>query len=87
MSQPNTTRTPFTLAPERQITVPAALFVSLLTIAAVGYAAWSSTRDQVQRNTSDLVEVKREAAAAREILIRIDENVKELKRQQRTAQP
>lgn len=79
MSQTPSTA-PFMISKERRLNMPAALLVSLLAIVAAGAIAWSSTREQVQRNTLDIGEIKLEMRANREVLIRIDENVKDLRR-------
>jgi len=66
--------------PESRISLPVAFLVSILALCAISYAAWATTREQVTRNTNDIVEIKKEQQATWEILIRIDENVKQLKK-------
>lgn len=78
MSTP-TAPTPFSLSPELRLTLPIVTLIALLTGAALAYSTWAATQTQVVRNTSDIAQIKIEAAAGREILIRIDENVKQLK--------
>lgn len=72
------TAAPFRLSKERSVSMPIAFLGALVVVTAVGYAAWSGTQDQVKRNTGDIGDLKKDAKAAREILIRIDENVKNL---------
>ena len=76
---------PLHLSKSRTLSMPLALLFSLLAVTALGAIAWSSTREQVNRNTSDITILQAEAKAAREILIRIDENVKDLRRAARRA--
>lgn len=61
------------------LTFPVVLMVTIIIAAAVAYSAWSEMRTQVLRNTSDIKQIKVNATANREILIRIDENVRMLK--------
>jgi hypothetical protein len=70
---------PFQLSKERRVSMPLALLFVLLTAVGVGAVALNTTRDQVARNTTAITELQTEAKTTREILIRIDENVKQLK--------
>lgn len=79
MNPAETTQAPFQISKERRISMPLALLFGLLVAVAAGAVALNSTRDQVNRNTSDIAVLQTEAKSTREILIRIDENVKQLK--------
>lgn len=67
------------LSKARLVSMPLALLFVLLLAVAGGAVALNSTRDQVARNTADIVSMQAEIKSSREILIRIDENVKALK--------
>lgn len=69
---------------ERSVSMPLVLLISILTMCALGYSTWASTKEQVIRNSADIVDLRFEAQKTREILIRIDENVKDLRRERRT---
>lgn len=69
-----------------RINMPTAWLLSVLALVSAWAAVWSSTRDQVARNTHSIAVLEAEAKTSREILIRIDENVKDL-RQMRPASP
>lgn len=70
---------PFLVSKERRIDMPMALLVTLLVATAGFSVALGLTRDQVLRNTASIIVLQVEQKNAREILIRIDENVKQLK--------
>lgn len=70
---------------DKKITLPLALLASLLGAGAMAYARLAGTEDKVERHTQQIQALEAEARATREILIRIDENVKDLRRSQRRA--
>lgn len=67
------------ISKERRITMPFAVLISIVMLGSAGAVGLNSTREQVARNTADIAQLRLEQAAMRELLIRIDENVKELK--------
>jgi len=76
------TKTPdLRLGPAERISLPLVTLATLLAAVAIGYAAWSDQHGQVTRNAADIIQIKKEQQATWEILIRIDENVKQLKKQ------
>jgi hypothetical protein len=90
MSVSTETNPAFKLSKESRISMPLALLVGLLAVAGAGAVAWSetradviSTKADVVRSAADIIELRTEAKATREILIRIDENVKDLRRSER----
>lgn len=60
--------------------MPLALLISLLLVSSLGYSKWISTEERVTRNSTAITALEIEARSTREILIRIDENVKDLRR-------
>jgi hypothetical protein len=79
----NNTDAPFDISERKRLSMPMALLLSLLTGTAVGYAAWNSVRDKVESQGAAISALEAEARTTREILIRIDENVKDLRRERR----
>lgn len=77
------TMPPIKISKARELTMPLALLVTLLVAAAVGYAKWNATEDKVERHSGEINALQSEARQTREILIRIDENVKDMRRAQR----
>lgn len=64
----------------RKLSMPFALLVSLISGIAVGYAAWSNVQLRITEQGAAIRVLEVETRATREILIRIDENVKDLRR-------
>lgn len=73
---------PMKVSDTRRITLPLALLVAIVVAGAVGYARLTSSEDRLGRHETRLTDLEAEARTTREILIRIDENVKELRRTQ-----
>jgi outer membrane murein-binding lipoprotein Lpp len=82
MSSTDTTP-PIRVSKASQVTLPVAVLFSLLCAGAVAYARMSSTAEQVERHTNQIHALEASDRSTREILIRIDENVKSLRREQR----
>lgn len=76
------TRT-LTLSERSKLSMPLALLLSLVIVTAVSYAAWTSTQERVEAQGRAINELQIKMESTREVLIRIDENVKDLKRTQR----
>lgn len=72
---------------QKRLSMPLTVLISLVVTTAAGYAAWSSTRDEVARQGRVIQELQIETRTTREILIRIDENVKDLRRSERSGTP
>ena len=81
MSEDATMKSDLRIGPADRISLPMVTLATLLAAVAIGYAAWSDQHGQVTRNAADINQIKKEQQATREILIRIDENVKQLKKQ------
>lgn len=74
------TEKPREVSPESRFTVPLALLIGIVVTAATGYAAWTGTREQVDRNTKDIDALNMEVRAMRETLFEIRGDVKYLVR-------
>jgi len=70
---------PITVNQTSRVNLGITFLLALVTSVSIGYAAWTSTKEQVTRNTADIVQLKHSVNEQRDILIRIDENVKQLK--------
>lgn len=77
------TLAPFQITRERKVVLPIALLLSIVGAIALAYARLAVAADNVQRNTDEIKAIKTDQQIQREILIRIDENVKDLRRAQR----
>ena len=64
------------------IRLPLALWLSVTLLVSASGGGYLMLRDNVARNTAAIVQLQGGAQATREILIRIDENVKVLKESQ-----
>lgn len=62
------------------VKLPLVLWLSALLAASMAGGAYYSIKADVTQHSSDITELKTDARMQREILIRVDENVKELKR-------
>lgn len=82
MSKDETTP-PFSISSDTRVKLPASLLWSLVIGAAALGGYVYTLRAEVAQHTSDIAEVKAEARASRELLVRIDENVKQLKESSR----
>jgi hypothetical protein len=77
------TSPPIRLSDTRKLTLPLGLLITVLIAVAVSYAKWTSTAEQVDRHTAQINTLETSERTTREILIRIDENVKDLRRSQK----
>ena len=66
---------------ERRVALPITYLLIVLSSVAVGYAAWASTSARVEQHEIKINALEVDQRTTREILIRIDENVKELRSQ------
>ena len=69
----------FSVSPESRIKLPLALLASLFAAVALASAGWITVRDEVQQHSAAISALQSEARSSRELLVRIDENVKALK--------
>jgi len=79
----NSTRPSFDVSTESRIKLPLALLGSLLVASAAATAGWITIRTDVQQHGIEISALQAEARSARELLVRIDENVKALKETRR----
>lgn len=80
MSRADTTTSPgFSLSGESRIKLPLALLASVCAIIASGTAAYITVRADVALHTLQIKALENEVRSSRELLVRIDENVKTLK--------
>lgn len=77
------TRPSFSFSPESRIKLPLALLGSLFVACAVATAAWISVRSDVATHGTKISALESEVRSSRELLVRIDENVKALKEARR----
>jgi hypothetical protein len=78
MSSDNTAPT-ISVTPESRVRLPLTLLVSLFTAVAFATAGWMTVHDEVAQHRIEIAALQLEARASRELLVRIDENVKALK--------
>jgi hypothetical protein len=79
MSRSDDTRPSFALSQDTRIKLPLALLGSLFFACAAATAAWISVRADVSNHSTEIEALKTEVRTSRELLVRIDENVKQLK--------
>lgn len=79
MSRPDDTRPAFALSPDSRVKLPIALLGTLFAACAAASAAWISVRADVHTHTQQIAALETEVRNSRELLVRIDENVKALK--------
>lgn len=72
------------LTDKTPIKLPASIWLTVILSAAVAGGAWYSLKADVSQHTTDITDLKADGRIQRELLIRIDENVKELRRENRT---
>ena len=77
------TRPAFSVSAESRIKLPLALLASLFTAVALATAGWITVRADVQQHSAAISALQSEARTSRELLVRIDENVKALKENNR----
>lgn len=77
------TTTPLRLSRDSRVTIPLALVAGLIATTAIGYAAWSSTREQVERNTDDIKTLTTEQRVLRETIYEMRADLKYLVRERR----
>lgn len=77
------TRPPFVVTADSRVKLPLALLWSLVVTSALVGGYVYTLRAEVAQHTLDIAQVKEEARASRELLVRIDENVKQLKESSR----
>ena len=77
------TRPAFSVSPESRIKLPLALLASLFTAVALATAGWITVRAEVAQHSVEINALQSEARSSRELLVRIDENVKALKEARR----
>ncbi len=69
------------LTEETPVQTSARWIVALVVLAATGGVTWGVTSYKVANNASDIEALKTEARTSRELLVRVDENVKRLVRE------
>lgn len=79
MSRPDDTRAPFAISQDSRVKLPLALLTSLFAACAVATAAWIGMRTDVAAHGQRIDALESEVRSSRELLVRIDENVKALK--------
>jgi hypothetical protein len=84
MSSTDTTPA-FKVSRSREVTLTLSLLGALIAAGAVAYARLTGTEQRVDRHDMQIQVIEQEAKSTREILIRIDENVKDLRRGTRRA--
>jgi hypothetical protein len=77
------TRPAFSVSPESRIKLPLALLASLFVACAAATGAWISVRSDVSTHGLKIHALETEVRTSRELLVRIDENVKQLKEARR----
>ena len=77
------TRPAFSFSPESRIKLPLALLASLFVACAGATGAWISVRSDVATHGLKIHALENEVRTSRELLVRIDENVKALKEARR----
>ena len=82
MSAAGTTPT-ISVSAESRIRLPLTLLISLFTAVGLATAGWMTVRDEVAQHHIEIAALQVEARASRELLVRIDENVKALKEARR----
>lgn len=70
---------PLNVSEEMRVKMPLKTLLALLAVVAAGAIAWASTRSDVAGNTRRIDKLEVDQNVSRELLIRIDENVKALK--------
>ena len=83
MSRNDESLPPYALSAQRRLNLPLTLLVTIVAGCAVGYAAWVTVNDRVASQGRAIQLLEHDARTTREILIRIDENVKDLRRAER----
>jgi len=79
MSRPDDTRPAFAISQDSRVKLPIAFLGTLLAVCAAATAAWISVRADVHTHTQQIASLENEVRTSRELLVRIDENVKALK--------
>lgn len=79
MSRHDETRPGFNLSQDTRVKLPLALLSSMFFACAAATAAWISVRSDVHTHTQKIDTLENEVRTSRELLVRIDENVKALK--------
>lgn len=74
------TEAPLLVSRERRLSMPLAFLLSLLAVTALGAVAWTSTREQVARNTSDIQTLQAKVSSDHDLLLEIRADVKNLVR-------
>lgn len=69
----------YSVSSESRIKLPLALLASLLAACAVATAGWATLRSDVAKHNLEIAALQVDSRNARELLVRIDENVKALK--------
>lgn len=77
------TRPSFSFSPDSRIKLPLALLGSFFFAVAAATAAWISVRSDVATHGTKISALESEVRTSRELLVRIDENVKALKENRR----
>lgn len=78
------TEAPFAVSRERKLSMPLAFLISLLAVTAAGAVAWTSTREQVARNTTDIQTLQSKVANDHDLLVEIRADIKNMmKREER----
>ena len=75
----NETRPSFSVSSESRVKLPLALLAGLLGACAAATAGWATLRSDVAKHSLEISALQADARSARELLVRIDENVKALK--------
>ena len=77
------TATTFNLSEQSRVRLPLALLISLFGAVALATAGWMTVRADVAQHSIQLSALENEVRSSRELLVRIDENVKALKESRR----
>lgn len=72
------TEAPFHVSRERKLSMPLAFLLALLAVTAAGAVAWTSTREQVARNTSDIQTLQTKFGSDHDLLVEIRADIKNL---------
>ena len=75
----NDPRTSFNLPEQTRVRLPLALLGALFTAVALATAGWISVRADIALHAHAITALEIEVRSSRELLVRIDENVKALK--------
>lgn len=78
---------PFMFSKDRRVIMPIALLVTLIITVAISYSRLTYNENKIQQHEAAINSLTVDQRTTREILIRIDENVKDLRRAGSAARP